>query len=160
MPDKPWKVLERKIAKIFGGERVKRWRNWGEEAADVEVPGLGRLKIDTKYRKKHGVHTWFWDDVKKYCKTDEDRVVLITKEAGCIEDELVTIDLATFCELLEAYKKVLDTGKTGCTLPACKSPDSASASGAEERGVPKAGNRSDAGGASHRTSQPRRRRDG
>lgn len=104
MPDKPWKRLERKIAKIFGGERVKRWRNFGEEGADVEVPGLGRLKIDTKYRRSHGLHTWFRMDEEKYRKRPEDRVVLVTKERRR-RLELVTVDLETFCELLEAYKK-------------------------------------------------------
>jgi hypothetical protein len=97
-----WKVLEKQVADILGGERVERF-NYGKSDVDVKLPKFPHLKLDTKNYKKFR-HFALWKTVKeKYCKEKGDIPVLITRETRA-RDILVTIPIEFFKELLEKYE--------------------------------------------------------
>lgn len=105
MPDKAWKKLERKIGKLLGGERIKRMGDFSQSATDVLLHDLPNLRIDCKLRKKFKHHALFEEIKERYCKSDDDEPLLITKEYGKYT-YLVTVDAHFFKELLDAYRKV------------------------------------------------------
>ncbi|MGH6628226.1 MAG: hypothetical protein ACREB3_00680 [Burkholderiales bacterium] len=109
MPDKPWKRLERRVAKIFGGERVKRMGDWAQRDTDVKIRGLGTLKIDCKLRARHKIHSVYREVNEKYREGKNDRTVIVTRENG-LPLTLVTVELGFFAELLKLYR-ALGSGK-------------------------------------------------
>lgn len=114
MPDKAWKRLERKIGKLFGGERVKRMGDFSVSATDVLLDDLKHFRIDCKLRQKFMHHSLYDEIQKKYCKSDEDVAVMVTKEYGRYR-YLVSVDAEFFAVLLEAYRDKLKAGNGNVT---------------------------------------------
>jgi hypothetical protein len=112
MPDKAWKRLERKIGKLFGGERVKRLGDFSVSATDVLLHDLKSFRIDCKLRRKFMHHSLFDEIEKKYCKAEEDVAVMVTKEYGKYR-YLVSVDAEFFAVLLDAYRKSQNGRVTG-----------------------------------------------
>ncbi len=106
MADKSWKRLERKIAKLFGGERVKRMGDFSVSDTDVLLHDLKHFRIDCKFRQNFMHHSLFNEIKGKYCKKDEDVAVMVTKEHGKYR-YLVSVEAEFFAVLLDAYREKL-----------------------------------------------------
>lgn len=102
MPDKAWKKLERKIGKLFGGERVKRMGDYSQSATDVILHDLQHLRIDCKLRRRFLHHSMFEEIAGRYCREGEEPI-LVTKEHGK-KRYLVSVDARFFARLLQAYR--------------------------------------------------------
>jgi len=90
MSDKAWKVMERKIAKLFNTNRILEK---GIEAPDIET----NIFIgECKYRAKIGFHRYF-DQAKSYSKKAGKIPLLFTQEKG--KSPLVTLELNSFIAL-------------------------------------------------------------
>ena len=106
-----WKNLERKVAKALGGERIIRAGDYSQKTYDVNVPDFPELKIDSKYRTsgwKH--HTYLQEIEEKYCHSDRDVPVLVTKNKG-ETGEYVTMKLEHFADFLEYYRRAYGLSK-------------------------------------------------
>lgn len=103
VPDKAWKRLERKFAKWIGGERVKRMGDFSQPDTDVRVPGLERLRIDCKLRKRFHHHAIFREIQAKYVRDGRDRAVLVTK-VNRNRLYLVSVEADLFVELLSCAR--------------------------------------------------------
>lgn len=106
-----WKDLERKVAKVLGGQRILRDdRDRSVSAPDVAIQDP-RAKIDCKSRDRHAHHTLFQEVERKYCKTPDDYAIMVTRETrrgsqrGQPRDPVI---LATV--RLEVLARLLDPG--------------------------------------------------
>ena len=80
MADKTWKAAERRIAALFGGERVPlSGGNSKITRADVIHP---RWFVECKYRKKHGNVSYLLDDVLPKALKEKKRPILVLVEKG------------------------------------------------------------------------------
>jgi hypothetical protein len=102
MGDKAWKKLERRIGKLFGGERVKRMGDYSQSATDVILHDLPEIKIDCKLRRRLPHHTLFREHMKKAAKS-RSRPILITRDAA--GERLYNLDADHFAELLVARRE-------------------------------------------------------
>lgn len=95
-----WKALEREAAEALGGKRVSRGDDFSRSDVDVVVPDFPLLRVDCKYRKAHAHHSLLDEVVEKYCPTDEQIPVLVTKHHRQ-QGANVTITLVFFASLLD-----------------------------------------------------------
>jgi len=117
--DRPWKRLERRVAKKLGGQRVKRMGDYSQIDTDVAMRDDPHLKIDCKLRARHRHHALFEEIRAKYCTDELDRPVLVTREAGK-RDILVTITLDHFEWLYRLAKLSLNIQGKNATMPAAE----------------------------------------
>lgn len=87
-----WKNLERKAARVLGGDRVGVS---GLETVDVEHP---LFEIECKYRAKLGFTAWF-EQANKHARKSGKVPLLICKQKGQ-QGEYAVLRLADLAKLL------------------------------------------------------------
>ena len=98
-----WADLEIRAADILRGQRdTRRWDLFLVKD-DIHVPDFPELKIDAKYRQRHSFHSLLSDIRKKYCVSDGDIPVLVTRTAR-ESDIYCTVPLEYFAGLLDAAR--------------------------------------------------------
>lgn len=101
---KPWKELEKKTAEALGGKRVSRGADFGVSDVDVILPDHPNARVDCKYRQRHSFHQFVEEIRTKYCKSEGDFPVLVTKHRSG-RGAYATVDLDVFAELLKHLPK-------------------------------------------------------
>lgn len=109
---KPWKQLEKKTAEALGGVRINRAADYGVSDVDVLVSGFDFLRCDCKYRSSWAHHSFVEEIRKKYCNSEGQSPVLITKHRNG-RQEYVTVDLSLFASLLDQIRKLRQNGANG-----------------------------------------------
>ena len=95
MPDKSWKVLERRIAKELGTKRTPlSGSNSGQTSSDTLSD---RYYVEVKYRKKIPFLTVFNDTVEKARKEGK-KPIVVFHEAGS-KRNIVMLDLNDFVNM-------------------------------------------------------------
>ena len=96
MPDKTWKAVERRIAKMFGGTRNPlSGRNSRHTSADIIHPSL---YIEVKHRSRIPFYK-VWKDVYAKAKSEGKIPVLVIHEKGS-ETYLAVVDAKFLAEVL------------------------------------------------------------
>jgi hypothetical protein len=98
-----WKDLERSVAKKLGGRRKLRGADFSQKDSDVDLPDFPHWKLDAKYRAKQAHHKLLREVREKYCKSEHDMPVLITKAKG-ERGAVVCLDLDDFVGLVGALR--------------------------------------------------------
>lgn len=99
-----WKNLERQVAKAFKGRRISRGDNFARTDVDVVVPDLPELRIDAKYRTRHGHHTFMKELEQKYVTEEGQEPVLVTKTHNQTS-AYVTVRLEFMAVLLDVLRE-------------------------------------------------------
>ena len=100
---KAWKDLEKKTAEILSGKRVIRER-YGEKNVDVKIKDFPTFKIDTKRYKKFRVFSFYEEVKKKYCKTPNDKTILVLRQHNKVT-KLAVIDLKLLGRFLDFIRE-------------------------------------------------------
>lgn len=105
---KAWKDLERQVAKTLRGKRISRGDDFSRSDVDV-ICEFRALKIDAKFRAKHGHHTFMNEIERKYCTKPGDVPVLVTKTPGQ-QGAYVTVPLDHYALLLDVARTRVFSG--------------------------------------------------
>ena len=96
-----WKAMERKCAKLLGGQRNPLSGGAGRHTrGDVIHP---TLYVECKLRQSIAIWAWF-DDTRKKAKVEHKTPILIIKEKSK-KGELVVLDINDFVELIKKETK-------------------------------------------------------
>jgi len=106
MPDKPWKVFERALAKDLGGKRrIERGSDYSISTDDVEIPDFPHMRVDCKYSAsapfRH--HTLLKGIERKYCKHPGDIAILATK-SGHQHGSVISMSARNFALILDSLR--------------------------------------------------------
>lgn len=99
---KAWRDLERLVAKAMRGKRISRGDDFSRSDVDVRCE-FRALKIDAKFRAKHGHHTFVNEIIRKYCTKPGDVPVLVTKTPGQ-QGAYVTVPLDHYAKLIDLVR--------------------------------------------------------
>ena len=94
---KRWKDLERATAAALGGKRVGVT---GLSTPDVVIAGSEHLRIECKAYSRFAHHSLMETIKKKYCKSNEDIPILVTKHSSQ-RGAYATVPLDFLAELLK-----------------------------------------------------------
>jgi hypothetical protein len=100
-----WKMAEKLTAKELKGTRVLRGADFSKSDVDVIVDDFPSLRIDSKYRQKWAHHKFLTEIKDKYCKTQGDIPVLITKNPK-MQGGVVSLFLHDLGILLDAIREL------------------------------------------------------
>jgi len=107
MPDKPWKRMEREVAKKLGGIRItlpEMWRSGGDQG-DVWHP---EFYVEVKRQKRWRLYEWWCDMLSAAAR--EHRIPLLVVGRPKVHGAWVFMMLDDFVEVLDdRYRPDADT---------------------------------------------------